>query len=172
MAGNYSIILVMPQRAVWARHCQHGPERPGTDIVMVFGGPAKFLWSGIVGAAKQTWDTITAGAKLAWDAITAVAKFAWGGVTATAKVAWDIISAAAEESWIAGGRRYHSSLQNYMGYCRCPGKIIWAGFVLVAKVAWDTIVAIVSVALDLVTGHWGRAWDDMQEIWRAGCERL
>jgi phage-related protein len=39
------------------------------------------------------------------------------------------------------------------------------------KVAWDFIVGIFSIALDLITGHWGQAWTDCKtmcvQIWNA-----
>ena len=39
------------------------------------------------------------------------------------------------------------------------------------KIAWDILVGIFDVFLDLVTGHWGKAWDDIQktavQVWNA-----
>lgn len=53
--------------------------------------------------------------------------------------------------------------------------IVWAAIALVVKVAfdfivmtvrvtWDILVSIFNVFLDLLSGHWGRAWDDIKTV--------
>jgi hypothetical protein len=80
-----------------------------------------------------------------WGGVVGVVKDVFSGIVMIAKNAWDIIAFAF--------------------------KAMWTTAIMIFKIGWDTLVMIVSVILDLITGHWGRAWDDMKkyalQVWNA-----
>lgn len=103
------------------------------------------LWNGLVIIAKTTWNEIVDVVKAAWDIVAGVLKVGFSVLEAAWQIFWDVLKGIVS--------------------------IFWDGLVAFVKVSWDTIVFIFSEFLDIVTGHWHTAWQDLLnffvQIWNA-----
>jgi hypothetical protein len=113
-------------------------------------GAVKAIWHFFGNEAKAAWDMAVGGARSAWTEIEGLAKAAWDLVAATGRAAWDLL-------WAFAGADAKSAADVIVA----AFKIVWATVTAAAKLAWDTIVLIVDLVIDIVTGHWHTAWEDI-----------
>lgn len=134
-------------------------------------GPAKQFWAGFSGAAADTWHFIESEATAAWSMAVAGARATWSEIEALAKAAWDVVAALAKAAWDIIWQLVGSTVKSAADIAVASFKVLWDQAVALAKIAWDTIVLIIDEVIDLFTGHWQTAWDDLKayaiQVWNA-----
>jgi TP901 family phage tail tape measure protein len=95
-------------------------------------------WKGHSKELSQTWDLLWKQIKLAADAVWGFLKVGIGELQTVFKVGWDIISGVVKTAWalISGA--------------------VQTGF--------HFVLNLFGVLIDILTGHWGKAWQDMKHL--------
>lgn len=106
---------------------------------------ASFVWHSIL----VTLQPVITGVKLAWTVISGAVKLAVAVVVAVVRTAWNVI-------W--------SNTKVTFDIIVAVLRVAWNIVVMVFKVARDIIMGVIIVLLDLVTGHWKRAWIDIKDF--------
>lgn len=123
-------------------------------------GPAKAFWNFISSGAVGAWQIAVSTARASWIEIEGLAKAAWDIVAAVAKIAWDVI-------WQFVGAGAKGAVDTLVGIFKAG----WALVQAAAKIVWDTIVLLIDEVLDIITGHWQTAWNDLKnygiQVWNA-----
>lgn len=113
----------------------------------------------------QWWDNAVGGIEAAWKFLAGFFKGPSGDIGGIIKAGLSGVKDVFDAImiWIK------ADLAVIWDFIAAGFKIAWALMQAAFKIAWDTFVVIVSVILDLITGHWGRAWTDMKnyalQVW-------
>lgn len=90
-------------------------------------------------------------------------QFVFGLVTA----AWKIISGIFD-IWV---HVILGIVQSWWTLLKTGFEVFWGYMRMILKIAWDAIVLIFNLFLDIVTGHWSKAWEDIKnfgvQVWHA-----
>lgn len=132
----------------WASHGQE-LEAVWSKVWDVVSSIFKVQWAVLSGLVKTSLSAMETVWKVSWDLVTGLVKTAWDAVSGVFKVAFSLIEGIAKSGWdlITAGVR-----------------VAWAGVQLILKTAWDVIVGLFSVFLDLITGHWTKAGNDLRNL--------
>jgi TP901 family phage tail tape measure protein len=128
-------------------------EAAGAVIKWFVNGPLAFIKSQIAVFSKwwaQNGAEVKQVASEVWRAVSAVITTAW-------RLIWDgeirpglaILKAAWTLAW---------------GLIRDTFKIVWDTIAAVTRVQVRLILDIISVVLDILTGKWGKAWQDLKKL--------
>jgi TP901 family phage tail tape measure protein len=81
---------------------------------------------------------------------------------------WTLISTAVKVAWDAEIKPLLTNLMStwrvVWGVVRDTAKLAWSIISGVITTAMHLIMNIIGVALDLLTGHWGKAWQDVKKL--------
>lgn len=128
----------------------------GQEILQI----AREVWTAIADVVKIEWDVISALFKAYISLLETEWRIAWDVISTTVKIAWDVVSAI-----LKVGLSTVSSMW----------KIAWDLVVNVLKIAWglvhdsvklsvDLVLDVIGVFLDLMTGHWSKAWKSLKKL--------
>ena len=170
-------------KAVWAAVCTYVSSRWAETFggLRVIGNAFAGAWSYITGILTSDWRHFTNGVVQDWDLAVRILRRAWTDLTgwfANAAPIRKAITGAFQGVYAAVLPIFQTMGSAFVGTFKTGADLVAAVFRILfnnliasLKVIWDTAVVIISVALDLITGHWGRAWADMKnyaiQVWHA-----
>jgi SLT domain-containing protein len=125
------------------------------------------LWSGII---KAEWDFIWSYISSVVGTIVDIISIAWSAISGEATIAWDLISSVIKGAWDLISGIVAAALDLIWGTLIKPA---WDTILAFFEVTWDLIKGIFNTALDaikgalqvfidIVTGNWSKAWQDIQ----------
>jgi TP901 family phage tail tape measure protein len=83
-------------------------------------------------------------------------KITWDYVKTVFKVTWDILSAVLSVIL--------STWKTTWGIIWDTIKVVWAAISGAVKLQMHAILNVIAVLLDILTGHWGKAWKDIKKL--------
>ena len=104
-------------------------------------------WNGIKSAAMAVWGAISDFMQRIWPPVRDVIIFTWNEVSGFLRSAFAVLQALFSGTW-----------NNIVGVLQGAWNVIKG----VVQVAWGVIAGIITVGLDLLTGRWHKAWEDIQ----------
>jgi phage-related protein len=133
---------------------------------------AKTVWGAIWSAIKQELDFIYAGISYAFHVAADVVNVAWAAISGATRIAWNLIWGILKGTWDLITGIIKAALDFIYGTLIKPAfetiktffEVIWDGIKGVINTALDFIKGILRVFLDLVTGQWSKAWNDIQDL--------
>ncbi len=143
----------MGQPGLWGQF-EHAVLTAGDAITKAFGD----VWNKILTGWDQWWDSH--GGEFTTDM-----KQAWSTITTAASGLWDELVDAITGKGSGAGQRASDVAQTLYDLFKTAFALIktaFDGFATAMKLAWDILVGVLSVALDLFSGNWGKAWTDMK----------
>lgn len=129
------------------------------------------LWTGIVTVFNTAWGLISGPAQASLDVLKGIYKAGMDVITGVFKVAWDLIKGVFQIAWatIRGvGRLFMDFLKTdfrlFNDVILGIWRTLWQFIGDILATAWQSLLDIFGVFVDLFTGNWGKAWDDVKKF--------
>lgn len=134
----------------------------GAVISAFVNGPLAFVSEQVKVISKfigAHWEEISTLTKFYWGIVKTIIEVLWADIVGIVKVALAIIGPAISITWAAVLLAFHTTWDVVSTIV----KVAWDLIAGIIRTARDVILTIIGVFLDLVTGHWGKAWKDIKD---------